>query len=345
MAAGSVLSRVEPLRYSFSLQARAWKSGVLSHSTTCLVLVFKVLVSTLEFESGDPQRTVNAPAQSQRVSEFRLRGSDLMSTLPEVHVGESPDFRELDCREAQLLQKSLLPRDYLHTPTFEISFRYRTFIDVGGDFLDYFYLDDRQLGLYLGDVVGKGLTAAMYATLCMGTLRMIHKTGEQPSAVLQAFNRRLRARPVANRFCVTEYAVFNPQTLELRLANAGLPLPLHISANGCRPLGEGGLPSGLFEHAEYEQHGVQLSSGDAVLFATDGLYEAFAPDGQEFGLDRLIELSTAPRYKTADQILDSIFDAVEHFTENSIRDDTMAMVLKVLHPSPLAACRTSIRRD
>ncbi len=134
-----------------------------------------------------------------------------MSSLPEVNVGESPDFRESDFREAQLLQKSLLPRDYLRTPAFEISFRYRTFVDVGGDFLDYFYLDDRQLGLYLGDVVGKGLTAAMYATLCMGTLRMIHKTGEQPSAVLRAFNRRLRARPVANRFCVTEYVCSTPK--------------------------------------------------------------------------------------------------------------------------------------
>ena len=265
-----------------------------------------------------------------------------MSSFRQVYVSEPCDFRESDRREAQLLQKSLLPRDYLRTPVFEISFRYRTFTDVGGDFLDYFYLDDGQLGLYLGDVVGKGLTAAMYATLCMGTLRMVHKTGRQPADVLQTFNRRLRTRPVANRYCVTEYALFNPRTLELRFANAGLPLPLHIAASGCRPLGVGGLPSGLFDFAEYEQHRVQLSSGDAVLFATDGLYEAFAPDGREFGLERLIELSTAPKYRTADQILDSIFDAFENFTANTIRDDTMAMVLKVLHHSPLAACRTTI---
>jgi sigma-B regulation protein RsbU (phosphoserine phosphatase) len=59
----------------------------------------------------------------------------------------------------------------------------------------------------------------------------------------------------------------------LTFSNAGIPLPLLISTDGCRSLGEGGFPSGMFSDAAYEIHSVQLAPGDAVLFATDGLHE------------------------------------------------------------------------
>jgi serine phosphatase RsbU (regulator of sigma subunit) len=79
-------------------------------------------------------------------------------------------------------------------------------------------------------------------------------------------------------------------TRTLAFSNAGLPFPLHASATTCQLLGEGGLPSGLLPTASYNQHIVQLSPGDSVLFATDGLHEALNPEGIEFCSDRLPEL-------------------------------------------------------
>jgi sigma-B regulation protein RsbU (phosphoserine phosphatase) len=242
-------------------------------------------------------------------------------------------FSDLEQVEACLAQKLLLPREPLLASNFEVSYMVRTSRDVGGDFLDYFYLADERLGIYLGDVVGKGLPAAMFAGLAIGTLRSIHKTGEAPAAVLEVFNRRLRVRPDPFRYCATQYAVFDPLTLELCLANAGIPLPLHLSASGCRLLGEGGLPTGLFESAKYDQHTFQLVPGDAVLFITDGLPEAMDSHGEEFGMARLIDVCAEVGCGHPDRLLRAVFSRVKEFANANRQDDMTAVVLKVLEQS------------
>ncbi|MGB0035036.1 MAG: PP2C family protein-serine/threonine phosphatase [Candidatus Acidiferrales bacterium] len=244
-------------------------------------------------------------------------------------------YSELEMGEACLIHKSLLPREPLRAPTFEVTYKVNTYGDVGGDFLDYFYLADRRLGIYLGDVVGKGLPAAMYSALAMGMLRSIHKTGAEPAAVLKLFNKRLRVRPLPHRYCSTQYAVFDPVTLELRVSNAGLPFPLHLHATGCRALGEGGLPSGLFDIAEYEQHAIRLTPGDAILFYTDGLSEACDPHGAEFGTQGLIDLCARLDCRSPDHLLREVFAKIENFAVGNQHDDMTAVALKVLaraHP-------------
>jgi phosphoserine phosphatase RsbU/P len=247
--------------------------------------------------------------------------------------GELLGFSEFEQGEACLAHKLLLPREPLLTPQFEVSYMVRTSRDVGGDFLDYFYLSDERLGIYLGDVVGKGLPAAMFAGLAIGTLRSIHKTGQTPAAVLETFNRRLRVRPDPFRFCATQYAVFDPSTLRLSLANAGIPAPLHLSADGCRPLGEGGLPSGLFDFAKYDHFTFQLVPGDAILFTTDGLPEAKNFSGDEFGMAQLLDVCADVGCDRPDRLLRAIFTRVKAFAGATQQDDMTAVVLKV-HKRP-----------
>ena len=248
----------------------------------------------------------------------------------EAPVAErTPGFSDLVVGEAVLIQKLLLPREPLRESNFEATYLMRTFSEVGGDFLDYFLLSDGKLGIYLGDVVGKGLPAAMYAALAAGGLRAIHKTGQEPSAVLELFNKRLRVRPIPSRYCATQYAVYDPAKLELSLANAGLPLPLHLSANGCCTVGDGGLPSGLFDGATYDQYTIQLSPGDAILFTTDGLSEARGRDGEPLDMPRLIDLCAMLDYSSSDVFLRSIFDSIEEYTGGNPSDDMTAAILKV----------------
>jgi sigma-B regulation protein RsbU (phosphoserine phosphatase) len=243
--------------------------------------------------------------------------------------GEAGGFSELVVGEACLIQKLLLPREPLRTAFFEISYLARSHGDVSGDFLDYFCLSDGRLGVYLGDVVGKGLPAAMYAALAMGTLRSIHKSGESPANVLELFNKRLLVRPVPSRYCATQYAVLDPATLELHVANAGLPFPIHLSATGCRTLGSSGLPSGLFESARYEQAKFQLVPGDAVLFATDGLSEATDAQGRQLDMSQLVRLCALVDYSTADVLLQNVFEGIEQFAHGSQDDDMTAVALKI----------------
>jgi sigma-B regulation protein RsbU (phosphoserine phosphatase) len=193
-----------------------------------------------------------------------------MSTSSAVEVVAWPHTLEAARDEPRLIQDSLLPSGTLRGDAFEIAFGFAPLGEVGGDFADYFSLPNGLVGIYIGDVVGKGLIAAMYASLVMGTIRGINKTGEDTAAVLGLLNNRLRVRPVPGRYSPTIYVLFNPATGVLTFSNAGVPLL--VSGDACRSLGEGGFPSGLFADVSDEIHSVQLAPGDAVLFATDGLH-------------------------------------------------------------------------
>jgi len=179
--------------------------------------------------------------------------------------------------------------------------------------------------------VGKGLPAAMYATLVMGTLRGTHKTGTDTASVLAMLNKRLLVRPVMGRYAATVYAVYDPATRELCFSNAGLPYPLLASGKDCKPLGEGGLPSGLFCGSSYESHRVQLAPGDAVLFATDGLTELRDCSGNDFSWDRLTEIWKASFGKSAEEALDLVFEEAGRFSDGpgARNDDITAIVLKI----------------
>lgn len=234
-------------------------------------------------------------------------------------------------REAELIQASLLPTKGFSHESVEIAFRFLPFSYVGGDFADFFRLPDGLIGIYLGDVVGKGLPAAMYGALVMGTLRGIHKSGTDTARVLAMLNERLVQRPIKGRFCSTLYALFNPVTRELIFSNAGMPFPLLISGAGCQELGEGGFPSGMFPGATYERHVVQLGPGDCVLFASDGLHELQNDKGVEFRTDQMEGVWAQCQSKSATESIDFVFGRQLLFANgNAPHDDITAVALKVL---------------
>ncbi|MGA9966620.1 MAG: PP2C family protein-serine/threonine phosphatase [Terriglobales bacterium] len=234
-------------------------------------------------------------------------------------------------REAKLIQASLVPAKGLCHESVEIAFRFVPLLEVGGDFADFFLLPDGMIGIYLGDVVGKGLPAAMYSALVMGVLRGIHKTGTDTANVLMRLNQRLVQRPIVGRFCSTLYVLFNPATRELIFSNAGMELPLLAAGATCQELGGGGLPSGMFPGATYERHVVQLAPGDCVLFATDGLHDARNRVGIEFRAAQMKEIWAQCRNKSATESVDFLFDRLLAFSgERMSHDDITAVVLKVL---------------
>ena len=247
----------------------------------------------------------------------------------QLDVPSLVQLRETELEEARNLQLSLLPNAPLRASSVEFTSRFQAAAAVGGDFLDYFYLSDKRIGIYLGDVVGKGLSAAMYAALTVGTLRGIHKTGCPPMTVLSTLNRRLRTRAVPGRYSAVQYAVYDPESRELLYSNAGLPRPIHFSNGSCREVGQGGLPSGLFDEAQYDQYSVTLVPGDALLFLTDGLIEAHDSAREEFGSSRVMEICKRHLRSPANDLLAHLFSAVGDFTGHTAQqDDITAALLK-----------------
>jgi sigma-B regulation protein RsbU (phosphoserine phosphatase) len=236
--------------------------------------------------------------------------------------------RDLD--EAQMIQQVMLPIEELQAGPVVVQHKFKPVNEVGGDFLDYYALPDGTIGLYVGDVCGKGLPAAMYAALTVGSLRGVHKTGQEPATVLAALNRRMTLRQVTNRYAALQYAVFDPVSGIMRIASAGMCGPFHVSPGGCQALELSGIPPGIFSSAAYATHTLQLLPGDSVVFCTDGLLEAMNPEDEMFGLERIIDLySSGAECVSGLELAERLFAAVDIFTEGRRQHDDMAVA--VLH--------------
>jgi sigma-B regulation protein RsbU (phosphoserine phosphatase) len=170
-------------------------------------------------------------------------------------------LRDEELEEARALQSVMLPTESLRSRGVTISHQFQPVSAVGGDFLDYFELTDGPIGLYLGDVSGKGLPAAFFGALAVGTLRGVHKTGISSDQVLCTMNRRLMIRGLPTRHAALQYAVFNPSTCEIQISSAGMPGPLHLTGKGGRLLKMSGIPPGLWPCTSYEARVLRLRAG------------------------------------------------------------------------------------
>ncbi|HUI52371.1 MAG TPA: SpoIIE family protein phosphatase [Terriglobales bacterium] len=237
-------------------------------------------------------------------------------------------LREQEIAEARAIQEAMVPSGTLETAEVRIAHKFEPMEEVGGDFLDYFSLSDGSVGLYLGDVTGKGLPAALYAALAVGTLRGVHKTGTPPEAVLALLNKRLTLRSISARHAAIQYALLDPGSGILRISSAGMAGPLHLCGDGCRELLVRGIPPGIFAGTGYESETLQLKRGDSVIFVSDGLAEAMNAEEELFGMERLTEICGRMKGKGPDEILEILFEEVRQFSRGRRqRDDRTAAVL------------------
>src|SRR5271168_3790648 len=174
---------------------------------------------------------------------------------PSAELQALEKLRDEELEEARALQSVML-----RSRGVTISHQFQPVSAVGGDFLDYFELTDGSIGLYLGDVSGKGLPAAFFGALAVGTLRGVHKTGISSDQVLCTMNRRLMNRGLPARHAALQYAVFNPSTREIQISSAGMPGPLHLTGEGCRLLKLSGIPPGLWP-CELRKHSAAARAG------------------------------------------------------------------------------------
>jgi serine phosphatase RsbU (regulator of sigma subunit) len=159
---------------------------------------------------------------------------------------------------------------------------------VGGDFYDFFELEDGQVGVVVGDATGKGVPAALVVSATSSMLRAVAQgSGYSPGEVLARVNETLLARIPANMFVTCFYAILEPQSGRLSYANAGHNLPCCHREHVATDLEARGMPLGLMPGMSYEEKETVLVPGEGVFFYTDGLIEAHNPQGEMFGTPRL----------------------------------------------------------
>ena len=197
---------------------------------------------------------------------------------------------EQELQVARTIQQASLPKEVPTLEGWRIVPHYQPAREVGGDFYDFFELDDGQLGLVVGDATSKGVPAALVMSSARSMLRAVAQTSNSPGEVLRRANDPLVADIPTNMFVTCFYAILEPESGRLSYANAGHDLPYVRHGSDAEELRARGMPLGLMPGMNYEEKEIILQVGQSVLFYSDGLVEAHDPTGEMFGFPRLREL-------------------------------------------------------
>lgn len=236
---------------------------------------------------------------------------------------------ERDLERAREIQMHLMPTPSPSIPGLDVRVRFRPARELGGDLYDFLtYGKDRHV-LAIGDVSGKGAPAALYGALAMGTLRSLAPQRLSPSEMLKKLNVLLLERKIEAHFITLTYCVWEPKTRTMRLANAGMPLPVLVRGQSARAIHAEGVPLGLLDQVEHEEMSLTLQKGDVLAMFSDGLVEANDLRRREFGNRRLENLLRDHAHRNPPEIIDKIFQELGRFEQGrSPLDDETLMVIK-----------------
>ncbi|MFQ6043247.1 MAG: PP2C family protein-serine/threonine phosphatase [Candidatus Poribacteria bacterium] len=229
---------------------------------------------------------------------------------------------------AREIQLSLLPEAPPAISGFDIAGTSYPAKEVSGDFFDYLPLPDGRLGIATADVTGKGLPAAMIASMAHGMLDIESQSGGSAKNILTRLNQRLCARLQQGLFVAVALAILDPTTKELSYSAAAQPYLLLLRNAQVKELGEGGFPLGISAKTEYPLLSCQLEAGDVLLLVSDGVVEAANSADEMYGFPRLNDAfcSVDPSLN-AEELLEYLLEDVNAFTQVSEQSDDMTLVV------------------
>jgi sigma-B regulation protein RsbU (phosphoserine phosphatase) len=145
--------------------------------------------------------------------------------------------------------------------------------------------------------------------------------------MLRKLNVLLLERKIEGHFITLTYTIWEPKTGVLRLANAGMPLPILVRNGQCRPIRVEGVPLGLLEHTDYQETSVNLEPGDLLAMFSDGISEATNPRHEEYGTRRLENVLRQVARRPIGEILGAIFEDIARFEDGRPRRDDQTLLL------------------
>ncbi len=237
---------------------------------------------------------------------------------------------------AARMQESILPTSFPQDPRYEIHAWMTPAKEVGGDFYDFFKLEDGRIGIVMADVSGKGVPAALFMMVSRTLMKGTAIGENDPAKCLEEVNQLLVESNEQSMFVTVFYGSFDPATGILEYANAGHNLPYVVKANGdVHPIEcDSGLVLAVMPGFVFPGGSIQLEPGDVVFFYTDGITEAMDEEGVEFGDDELAAVLEEVAGSSAATFNRKAVEAVqEHAGEAAQSDDITCLTLKFLRES------------
>ncbi|MBI5100611.1 MAG: SpoIIE family protein phosphatase [Nitrospirae bacterium] len=207
--------------------------------------------------------------------------------------------------------------------------------DIGGDFFDYFFIDEDHLGVVIADVSGKGVTAAMFMAVSRTLLRFTALQGTDVVSVLAHVNNLLCIDNDMSMFVTVFYGILDLKKGEFRYANGGHFPAIRMSGDGKIEFlpQTRGIALGVMEGMEFEEGRVGLSDGDLLYLFTDGISEAENPNGEFFETQRLMDYLTGQLIgMTPERIVTGVHNAVKEFAGAAEQFDDMTQLALQYRP-------------
>ncbi len=273
------------------------------------------------------------------------------TTLVEVvtrEIAEGVAVRRADARhereqdEARLIQRALLPTSLPALEGVRIAAMWNPASGFGGDCYDVVRFhagpagtagaadNDERIGLSIADVAGKGLPAALLMSNLQAAVRAFASDHATPQQVATSVNRLLCRNIAVGKFVTFCYLVVDRSKRLLTFANAGHNPPLLVRADGrVEELSSGGMVLGVMSDTSYDQREMPIEKGDRLILYTDGISEAEAPDGRDYGEARLKEVAAVNRALGPQDLLDAVFQDVSTFAAGRFQDDATLIVVAI----------------
>jgi len=257
-----------------------------------------------------------------------LEVAELARTLADESAQRERMNREVEI--AREVQQRLFPQGIPEIEGASLAGSCRPVSGVGGDYYDLIGLEGGKLGIAIGDVSGKGISAALIMATLRASLRsLILDDSGNLARMMQKLNRLLYEASTSSRYATFFFATFDPETRELRYVNAGHNPPLLVKgATGeLRRLDACGPVVGLLPSLDYEEKSITLEPGDLLIAYTDGISEAMTADDEEWGEERMLQAVPRHAHTSASEVLDAIFGAADEFTAGAEQHDDMTLLI------------------
>jgi sigma-B regulation protein RsbU (phosphoserine phosphatase) len=229
---------------------------------------------------------------------------------------------------ARRIQRQFLPRSLPRTSRLDLAGLNVQSREVGGDYYDLMDAGDGQHLVVIADVAGKGVPAALLASMVQASIRTQAQDRKPVGEMMRLLNRLVYDATPEDRFATCFLARVGGEMTSISFANAGHNYPLVLpAAGGCRPLEDGGIPLGIMPGFAYGEVSTRLEAGDSLLLYTDGITDARNMAGEDYGEERLVCLAKSlPRSLNAEELIQAVAADVSRFTGGAEQADDITLV-------------------
>ncbi len=284
---------------------------------------------TQKVEVGDFSHRIAVRGNDQ-LAELNVSFNRMTENLERLIAVEKEEERlHSELKIAREVQRQLFPKTALSLRSLHMTGVCHPAQVVSGDYYDYFPLEGASMAMAIGDVAGKGISAALLMATVQSALRaQLNGSGRHStSRIVTLLNQQLFASTAPEKFTSFYFGLYDDSTSVLSYANAGHPPPLLLRDGASQKLEVTGTVVGAFPHACYEERQVTLQNGDLLVAYTDGVTEPENAYGEMFGEERLIDILMKYIQADGQEIVSRSMEAIVQWTGSSELQDDMTMLI------------------